>query len=165
MLLSSLFGHYFTPISSTLNNHYVDNNTQCIIYGLFWNSFLLLFFSLLLKMAYDRTLVNPNNTACVNSGTQNSRTAYRTHKCVHPPIVNWLSKGFQIIYWRKYRPLNKCFWAKWIPTCEKMKQHLSLTLYINEVKWIRDLNVRPVILKLLEEITLRYGMHFQSTCN
>jgi hypothetical protein len=57
----------------------------------------------------------------------------------------------KIIQWKKDSLFNKCYWGKWLSACKKLKLNPCLSPCTSIYsKWIKDLNIRPETLKLVQ---------------
>jgi hypothetical protein len=79
------------------------------------------------------------------SGTEDSDM----NPCIYVYLI--FDKGVQNIQWRKDSFFNKCCWENWIFACRKLKLDPCLSPCTSITsKWIKDLNITPDTLKLVQ---------------
>ena len=104
------------------------------------------------RLYYISTVIN---TVLVLAQKQKYRSMEQDRKPRNKPMHLWAPYFWQRrqnIQWWKDSLFNKWCWENWTAMCKRMKLEHFLTPYTKKnSKWIKDLNVRPETIKLLEE--------------
>jgi hypothetical protein len=141
--ISSL-GYWFNvEAQKTLNNQgNTEQKEQCWSYYNTWPQ------TVLQSHCNKNSMVLAPKTDMQFGGSENSVM----NPCSYVHLI--FDKGTQNRWWRKDSLFNKCCGGKVVSACRKLKLDPCLSPCTNIIsisKWIKDLNIRPETLKLVQE--------------